>query len=254
MAKSARITNHQQTIHPIADEIAERLVDKLTDIKKPFNKVLDISSIFDGTSHLLSPQSNVECFQSTKLGELLNKEEVFDLVISNLSFTITKDMQKALLISGKTLKKDGLLIASILGAESFKELKESFYAAGSKNGHTALFPDVQTCGSLLHQLKFALPVIDREFITLHYSSFKEMWQDIRSLGKLNNHPEKRKGLTTPDLWRKMEKHYWENFATPEGYIPLTLEVIYLTGWRADKSQQKPLPMGTKAVSLAEILK
>lgn len=242
-------TTNQKNIHPIVDEIGKRLVERLEDIKQPFHNILDIHGDFAGVKHLLPKGINIkECKQAQPL------DENFDLVVSNLSFTTVKDLQKTLLISGKSLKKDGLLIASILGGESFAEIKEAFHASGSKNGHTALFVDIQTCGSLLQSLKFALPVIDREIITLHYTNFKSLWEDIRSLGKLNNHPQKHKGLMTPAIWQKMEEYYWNTFATPEGYIPLTLEIIYITGWRADKSQQKPLPMGTKAIPLANILK
>ncbi len=219
--------------HPIIQEISTRMEDRLIDIKKSFNNRLDITIFNEIKSY--------------------NNDE-FDLILNNMSLCLVDDIYKELLKNGKALKKDGLLIASTLGAESFKEVKQSFYNAGSKYGHVCLFSDVQTYGSILQQLKFAMPVVDKELITLHYTNFNELWDDVRCLGKLNNHPQKCKGLITAKKWQKAEEYYWNNFATKEGYIPLTLEIIYLTAWRPDKNQQKPLPIGTKAIPISDILK
>jgi SAM-dependent methyltransferase len=248
MAKPARLTA-SDSLHPIVEEIGVRLTQRLEDIKKPFEHVLDITGDFGGVSHLLTDVSDIKTCHAAQ-----QPEASFDLIVSNLSFSLSDDLQQTLLKSGKSLKRDGLLLVSVLGGESFSELKESFYHAGSRNGHVSLFPDVQSCGMLLQGLQFSMPVVDRELITLHYSNFKDMWADIRSLGKYNQHPEKWHGLMSPALWQKMEEYYWQNFATEQGEIPLTLEVIYLTGWRADKSHQKPLPVGAKAIPLTDVLK
>ena len=42
-------------------------------------------------------------------------------------------------------------------------------------------------------------------------------------------------------------------ALPDGRIPATFEVICLTGWAPDSSQQKPLRPGSAAQRLADAL-
>lgn len=240
----------ENTLHPVVEAIGLRLIERLQDVKRDFDAVLDINAPFGGVSHLLPTTTTVT--PSSMLHTF--PEEQYDLVIDNLNLSIVDDVQKHLLKNGKALKKDGLFLASVLGVESFREIKEAFYETGNPNGHTALLADIQAYGSVMQQLKFALPVVDREIITLVYPTFRALWDDIRSLGKWNNHPQKALGLTTPARWQRMEEYYWDNFKTEENMVPLTLEVIYLTGWRPDKSQQKPLPVGAKAVPLAEVLK
>ena len=48
--------------------------------------------------------------------------------------------------------------------------------------------------------------------------------------------------------------YSDTSPLPDGRIPATFEVICLTGWAPDSSQQKPLRPGSAAQRLADVLK
>ena len=56
-----------------------------------------------------------------------------------------------------------------------------------------------------------------------------------------------------DYFKIVEKYYREKF-TVKRKLPVTYEIIYLSGWKNDKSQQKPLQPGQAKYSLKEILK
>ena len=47
--------------------------------------------------------------------------------------------------------------------------------------------------------------------------------------------------------------YAERFAEPDGRLPATFEILTLTGWSPDPSQQKPLKPGSAKMRLADAL-
>jgi len=48
--------------------------------------------------------------------------------------------------------------------------------------------------------------------------------------------------------------YLEQFGDSDGRIPATFQVLYLSGWSPDPSQQQPMKPGSAEASLAEALK
>ena len=59
-------------------------------------------------------------------------------------------------------------------------------------------------------------------------------------------------LTRQVLGRAFEI-YAEKFAEPDGRVPATFEILTLTGWTPDASQQKPLKPGSAKMRLADAL-
>ena len=52
---------------------------------------------------------------------------------------------------------------------------------------------------------------------------------------------------------RAEEIYRERYSTADGKILATFEIVYLTGWAPDASQQKPLKPGSAAARLADAL-
>mgnify|MGYP001119945905 CR=1 FL=1 len=50
-----------------------------------------------------------------------------------------------------------------------------------------------------------------------------------------------------------EAIYRTNFATPDGRLVATFELVFLTGWAPPDSQQKPLKPGSARARLADAL-
>ena len=131
-----------QEPHPLYQEIATRLASRLADVEKPFPCALNQSADNGATAALLQAENIKEWEEGAPL----------PLIISNLSLTWADDIHQTLLDYGRQLKGDGLLLASLLGADSFSELEK----AGIKTNLPPL-PDVQDVGAMLSSLKFALP-------------------------------------------------------------------------------------------------
>ncbi len=267
-----RFAEQGEVVQPVFSAIAERLCERLLDIKYNFNLSLDLGSGFGGVAnsfpenktskHLIELDLSLPVLEKNngRMRVSANAEmplpfadKTFDLVISNLLLPWINNPTRFLAQAGRVLKDDGLFLASTIGQESFWQLRQAFIKAGSTNQHINPLPDIQTAGQILQSVGFALPAIDRDLITLKYSSFNDLWRDFKAIGATNMHPERNKGITTPQLLRNVEKHYTDLFALPDGQIPLTLEVIYLHGWRPHHSQQKPLPRGSAKVDLSEVL-
>jgi len=55
------------------------------------------------------------------------------------------------------------------------------------------------------------------------------------------------------LFARMAEIYHDRFAHEDGRIPATFEIVYLTGWAPDESQQRPLRPGSATTRLADAL-
>ena len=242
--------------------LAEQLIDRLADARRTFERILVLGSN-KTLQPLLPKSSNVVYVDLLPVpgGVCANAEHplpfapgTFDLVLSNLMLPWINDVPRCLLHAGRALKPDGLLLMNTLGGESFSQLRQSFYQAGSSHPHVMPLVDVQAMGMILQQLKFGLPVVDRDILQLAYPNFHSLFTDLKHSGCTNLHPQRNRGLTGKHMWRRMQQIYRENHALPDGQLALTLEVITLTGWRPHASQQKAKAPGTATVSLAEVLR
>jgi hypothetical protein len=149
-------------------------------------------------------------------------------------------------------------MAAALGAGALIELRRALLEAeeetqGGASPRVAPFGDVRDYGALLQRAGFALPVADAETLTVTYASPRELMREIRALGGGNvlrartRRPLQRKTLA------RAEAFYRERHALPDGGVSATFEIVYLTGWGPDPSQQKPLPPGSAARRLADAL-
>jgi hypothetical protein len=138
------------------------------------------------------------------------------------------------------------------------ELRQSFAAAESEttggiSPRVAPFADVRDLGALLQRAGFALPVTDRDRVTVRYDSAFALMHDLRRMGSTNVLIDR---LRRP-LWRttlmRMAEIYRERFADPDGRVRATFEIVWLSGWAPHASQQQPLKPGSAAARLADAL-
>lgn len=258
---------------PIYDELATRLVDRLLDTKRSFPRVLDAGCGVGTVGNALqaaglTPELLVQVdFAENMLNQaqglrivadveqsLPVTPESFDLVTGNMLLHWIEDVPRALIRLGRLLKPDGLFLATTLGINSFPELRAAFAEAGDDTPHIMPLTDVQSAGAALQKVGFAMPVIDRDRMILTYKTLADLWQDLRLSGARNLHPNRRKGLTSPRLLKKVEDIYRQKYARADGRLPVTLEILYLHGWRPAAGQQKPLAPGSATVNLNDVLK
>lgn len=254
-------------------EVAERLADRLMDVDRTFARALVVGGRGGLPPELVGPGRKVESRITMDLAPafaapgpgLVGDEEFLpiaeasvDLVFSVLSLHWVNDLPGALVQLRRALKPDGLLLVAILGGDTLFELRQSLMDAELEieNGvspRVSPFADIRDAGALLQRAGFALPVTDSDTITVSYGTPFRLLQDLRGMGEQNVvHQRRHTFLRRETLMRAMAL-YGEKFAGPDGRVPATFQVIQMTGWTPDASQQQPLRPGSAVARLAEAL-
>ncbi len=181
-----------------------------------------------------------------------------DLFASALALQWTNDLPGALIQIRAALRPDGLLLAAMTGGSTLAELREALTAAESElrgGASPRVMPaaDVRDLGALLQRAGFALPVADREVLTVRYDSAFDLFRDLRAMGAANALPERERRPAGRGLFLRAAEIYAERFSDPDGRIRATFEIVSLSGWAPHESQQQPAKRGSGKVSLAEAL-
>lgn len=261
--KRARCAAHLPDYSFLLDWSARQIQDRLADIKRHFTCGVQIGA--RGAVNLGAAQ--VACIDITPaLSPTIIADEEFlpfahralDLVVSNLSLHSTNDLPGVLVQIRRALKADGLFIASMLGGETLRELRESFMQAelavtGGASPRVMPFADKPQMGDLLQRTGFSLPVIDSDIITVTYDSIFKLMHDLRGMGESSIITERSKTLLRRDVLAEAARYYSTHFAEADGRLRASFEVIFLIGWAPHESQQKPLKPGSADVRLADVL-
>jgi NADH dehydrogenase [ubiquinone] 1 alpha subcomplex assembly factor 5 len=181
-----------------------------------------------------------------------------DLAVSGLSLQLVNDLPGTLVQIRRALKPDGLMLASLLGGATLKELREAWIAAeaevsGGASPRVAPFADVRDLGSLLQRAGFALPVVDSETVTVNYASPLALMRELKAMGASNMLAARRRTPVTRRLLIRSAEIYAERFAAADGRVPATFEILTLTAWAPHESQPKPLRPGSAQAKLADAL-
>lgn len=182
----------------------------------------------------------------------------FDLVTSALSLQFVNDLPGALVQIRRTLAPDGLFLGCLAGGQTLYELRTVLAEAeeavtGGASPRVAPFADLRDMGALLQRAGFALPVTDTDIVTVRYKNLTALAHDLRAMGATNALTQRSRRPLRRAVWRRAAEIYARNFSDPDGRIRATFEFIWLSGWAAHDSQQKPLPPGSAKMRLADAL-
>ncbi|HEX2134293.1 MAG TPA: methyltransferase domain-containing protein [Microvirga sp.] len=184
--------------------------------------------------------------------------ERFDLAVSLLALQSVNDLPGALVQIRRALKPDGLFMACLLGGSTLTELRQAFTRAeaeveGGASPRVAPFADVRELGGLLQRAGFALPVADSETVRVRYPDPFALMRDLRAMGFANALRDRRRTPLRRATLMRAATLYAERFADPDGRLPATFELVWLSGWAPHESQQKPLRPGSARMRLADAL-
>jgi SAM-dependent methyltransferase len=255
----------------VAREIAERVEVML----RPFPLALDLGAYHGLLGRRLAELKSV--------GEMVYAESVFvfaalcprpslvcdedllplkdaslNLIVSGLALHRVDDLPGALIQIRRALRPDGLFMAALLGARALIELRQALLEAeaeteGGASPRVSPFADVRDYGALLQRAGFALPVADAETLKVIYPSPRELMREVRALGGGNVLLARSKAPLSRRTLERTEAIYRERHSMPDGRVSATFEIVYLSGWAPDASQQKPLKPGSAAHRLADAL-
>ncbi len=181
-----------------------------------------------------------------------------NLVVSPLSLHLTNDTPGVFIQIRRALKPDGLFLAAIPGSGTLQELREVLLETesemiGGASPRVIPFADVRDMGGLLQRAGFTLPVADIETYTVRYSSLFALLRDIRAMGMTNPLAARSRKPLSKAFFLRAAELYAQRFSDPDGRIRATFSIIYISGWAAHESQQKPLAPGSARTRLADAL-
>ncbi|MFW8593860.1 SAM-dependent methyltransferase [Cribrihabitans neustonicus] len=182
-----------------------------------------------------------------------------DVVIHAMGLHWANDPVGQLIQCRRALKEDGLMLVVMLGGQTLRELRAALAEAetrvtGGLSPRIAPMGEVRDLGGLLQRAGFALPVADVVPLTAEYRDLAHLVRDLRGMGETNALAQRLKRTPPRALFAEAERLYRAHFATAEGRLPATFELVCLTGWTPSQTQQKPLRPGSAQMRLADALK
>lgn len=186
------------------------------------------------------------------------RPESADLIVSPLALTWTNDLPGALVQLRRALKPDGLLLAALAGGATLSELRFAMTQAeaeiaGGASPRVMPFADVREIGALLQRAGFALPVTDRDVLTVRYATPFALFSDLKGMAASNVLTDRDRRPMPRRLLMRAAEIYAQRFADADGRIRATFEIISVSGWAPHASQQKPARRGSATLSLADAL-
>jgi SAM-dependent methyltransferase len=256
-------------------EVAERLADRLADLRRRFPLALDLGARFHALGRALGGRGGID----TLIEATLTREEAgdggarrlvadeeylpfaptrFDAVLSCLALHWVNDLPGALIQIRRALKPDGLFLAAMLGGDTLTELRRALIEAeaaeeGGVSPRVSPFADLADAAALLQRAGFALPVVDSDRITVTYPDALALMRELRLMGEANAAIGRRPGFSRRATLLSAAARYADDHADTGGRITATFQILYLPGWAPAESQQKPLRPGSAHARLADAL-
>lgn len=259
-----------ESVAPILEAAAELLLDRLDDTTRRFGRALEIGGrgvvapllrtrgIPFVVSQDLSPRMAARAGGVAVAGDeewLPFAPESFDLVVASLSLHWVNDLPGALIQIRRTLRPDGLFLASLPGLGTLGPLRAALGEAeaelrGGISPRVSPFPELRDLAGLLQRAGFALPVADQQVLPLAYRTGLGLVRDLQAAGEANavaaRDPRVPPRALLPLALSKLAPG-------PDGALAMPLPVLVMTGWSPHESQSRPARPGSATARLADAL-
>jgi len=233
----------------LRDHIVDELADRLADISRPFNDVLDLGCADGSLGRRLAPPRLVSADPGFAFARAVGgvqcdedrlpfADDSFDLIVSAGALDAVNDLPGTLALARRL--RSALLAADMTTG-----------AGPSPRIHPMV--DVRAAGDLLLRAGLALTVADGDRLTLRYRSLSGLLEDLRGAGVTNIlHARARAPVTRQ--WLAAAHDAFAAQADADGRVSEQFELVYMTGWSPSADQPKPARRGSATRSLAEALK
>ncbi len=245
--------------------MAEELQERLAMVSRDFTDMLIIGPIARYTAQILgdrNPKITIATLSPAEVGDgavILEEDnlpfarESFDLVISAGTLDSVNDLPGSLIQLRRSLKPDGLLLASLFGAGSLAALKKTMMRADGERARPHIHPQInlRSAAGLMSRAGFALPVADQDELDVRYSDWRRLVSDLRDMGIGNVLAGEKHYLGKAYLGRMDEG--WSALAEADQKVTEKFVFLQLSGWAPSPDQPKPAKRGSGKVSLASVL-
>lgn len=152
-----------------------------------------------------------------------------DIVVSNMMLPGCPAPERVFSETCRVLRTPGLFLFNTLGPDTLKELKRAWTKIDTAP-HVHTFADMHNVGDALVHAGFREPVMDNEAIRVNYRDVDRLVEDLRAVAAMSLHPERRRGLTSPRLWRRLVDAA-HALRDPNGKFPISIELITGQAWK-----------------------
>ncbi|MBY6128668.1 class I SAM-dependent methyltransferase [Qipengyuania aquimaris] len=155
----------------------------------------------------------------------------YDLIVSLASLDRVNDLPGALLHIRNALTKDGIMIASIVGAGSLANLRRAMIAAEPDRTAARMHPlvDNAAASALMQRALFKRQVVDSHALEVSFGSLDKLVSDLRDQGLGSSLASRAPTLGKEALVRAREAFL--QAANQQGRVLETFEILTLTGWK-----------------------
>lgn len=256
-------------------EIADRLADRLSDVRRSFAVGVDLGSRGGhmvratlatgrvGTLYAMDPSPALAA--RLPVPAIAADEEMLpfapaslDLAVSSLALHWVNDLPGMLVQIRRALRPDGLFLAAMFGGETLWELRQILMEAelavsGGASARVSPMADLRDAAGLLQRAGFALPVADRDPVTVSYTDAWALMRDIGAMGESNAIRLRAPGPLRRAVLAEAVRLYQKRHPFVEGRVRASFEILYISGWAPAATQQQPLKPGQAKNRLADAL-
>ncbi|HBK55934.1 MAG TPA: malonyl-[acyl-carrier protein] O-methyltransferase BioC [Xanthomonadales bacterium] len=151
-----------------------------------------------------------------------------EVLAANLCLQEIDDLTATLAEFRRVLSPGGLLLVSLFGPETLRELREALLDIGAGDRRVHPFPSIQAVGASVQAAGFRDPVLDRDMLSVAHPSVRHLCDEIRQHGASNALADRPRGLFGRNRPSALEQAYPARRA--DGHVLSTWEAIYVLAW------------------------
>ena len=157
----------------------------------------------------------------------------FDVILHMGSLHMTNDLPGSLLQYRRLLKDGGYFLCGMMGGSTLIELREAFLEAeialyNGASAHVHPVARLEDIAGLMGRAGFLSPVVTSDVLTVLYKDLKDLWRDISASGERNAMIKRRKTLTHPRAFEKLDQIYRQKY-TQDQKLTASFEMIFAMG-------------------------
>jgi len=237
-------------LHEIA---ADEIKDRLSLVNRTFTDPAIVTGAPSFWADILPGAAIVADMETIDL-----QPQAHDLVIHAMGLHWASDPVGQVIQCLRALRPDGLFLAVMFGGQTLFELRAALAESetrvtGGLSPRVAPMADIRDLGALLQRAGFALPVADSLPLTVSYQTPLHLMRELRAMGEGNALADRLRQPTRRAVFDTAAQIYSDSYGTKDGRINATFELVFLTGWAPDASQQQPLRPGSATTRLADAL-
>lgn len=289
-----RLQRDRASSHPDAtvfdylkDEVGWRVADRLADVRRRFDTVLDLGC---GRGHVVKHldrelvgsvtvcdmsgghvrTAGSQCPEGVELKERHEDEQTLRLPADSLSLAVSclslhwlNDPESALNNVLHALKPDAPLVGACLGGHTLHELRTSLQLAclercGGVRRHMSPLLEPIDITTLLTRAGFSLITVDVDSMVVRFPSVLHLLWDLQGMAESGAPIEPDCVHLGRDVLVAAEAVYREMFGEEhekeETCVPATFQVIHFIGWKPSPDQPQPASRGSAQVSFKDLAK